>query len=707
MAQPNRPVVAGDRLWADAASRFELQIGAAALRVGSETSVNVLNLDDNIAQFQLAQGTLNLRVRSMSAGQIYEIDTPNVAFSIHGPGEYRVDVDPTGNTTMLRVFTGEGEAWGEGSGGYIAGAGQQYTFVGEGLRDYSVNSLPPPDEFDRWAFDRDRREDQAVSARFLPPEMVGYSDLDEYGAWRNVEGYGNVWVPTAVPVGWAPYHFGHWAWIEPWGWTWVDDAPWGFAPFHYGRWAYVSSHWCWVPGPVAVHPVYAPALVAFIGGSGFSLSLAVGGGVAGVAWFPLGVGEVYRPAYTVSRTYFTNINVTNTVINRTVVNNYYNNVNVTNVVYRNRDITGAVTAVPTAVFAGGRPVAAAAVAVPQETINRAPVGRVAAVAPSRASLVAAGAAGATTAAIARPSEGALTRRAIVKTPPQAATPSFASRAQLLATQPGRPLDADKLNSVRTQRGAIERNFKVATPSGAAAAKRLPGGGTSSATRAGAPPQQERALRSERPAPAANSGVARPPQERGFARQDKQGPPPSAPQGEQGRAARDRSAFREGSRGPAAAPEAQGQQQPQVLREDRRGAPQVGPGGQGSAQTRGDQRPASAQFQRQQPQSQQPPQSQMLREDRRGGPQGGTGPQPGTSQPPRTEGHPASAPFHPPQQQQQQQQQQGQSRERQQAQHPVAQPPDKAQAAREQSRSRDREKAKDADKDKNKKEEHPQ
>jgi hypothetical protein len=24
--------------------------------------------------------------------------------------------------------------------------------------------------------------------------------------------------------------------MSPWGWTWVDNAPWGFAPFHYGRW---------------------------------------------------------------------------------------------------------------------------------------------------------------------------------------------------------------------------------------------------------------------------------------------------------------------------------------------------------------------------------------------------------------------------------------------------------------------------------------
>ena len=69
IAQPNRPVVTGDRLWADANSHVELQIGAAAARLGSETSVNVLNLDDQVGQFQLAQGSLNLRVRRISGDQ--------------------------------------------------------------------------------------------------------------------------------------------------------------------------------------------------------------------------------------------------------------------------------------------------------------------------------------------------------------------------------------------------------------------------------------------------------------------------------------------------------------------------------------------------------------------------------------------------------------------------------------------------------------
>jgi len=464
LAQANRPITTGDRLWADTRSHAELQIGTAAARLGENTSVTLLNLDDRIAQFQLAQGSLNVRVRRIEGDQFYEVDTPNLAFSIRRAGDYRVDVDPDGATTVIQVRNGEGEAWGEGTA-YTIDAGQQYTFAGEGMRDVRYDPLPPQDEFDRWCFDRNRREDAAVSARYVSPELVGYSDLDEYGTWRNVEGYGNVWVPTQVAVDWVPYHYGHWGWVEPWGWTWIDDAPWGFAPFHYGRWAFLSSHWCWVPGPVGLRPVYAPALVAFVGGGGFSLSIG-GGPVTGVAWFPLGVGEVYRPSYEVSRTYFTNINVTNTVINTTVVTNVYNNPNA-QINYRNVEVAHAITAVPVNAFASGERVERHAVAVSRDVVARQPVTNFATVTPTHASVLAAAAVGgaAAVAAVHRPPERVLTRQVVARTQPPAPPPSFATRASLLSSQPGRPLDNRKLQTLRTERPAAEApKVKVVSPS---------------------------------------------------------------------------------------------------------------------------------------------------------------------------------------------------------------------------------------------------
>src|SRR5262249_54200168 len=160
---------------------------------------------------------------------------------------------------------------------------------------------------------------------YVPASMIGYEDLDDYGAWDTVPDYGPVWIPR-VGAEWVPYREGHWAWIDPWGWTWIDDEPWGFAPFHYGGWVRISRGRCWVPGRSVARPVYAPALVAFVGGSDWSASLSIG---EPIGWFPLGPREVYRPWYRTSPEYVrvvnvphvTNVNVTNinvTYVNRTV-----------------------------------------------------------------------------------------------------------------------------------------------------------------------------------------------------------------------------------------------------------------------------------------------------------------------------------------------------------------------------------------------------
>src|SRR5277367_5244914 len=152
LAQPNRPLVTGDRVWSDSGSRAEIEIGSASARLGSTTSVTLLNLDDRMAQIDLAQGTLNLRVRRVYPEQVYEIDTPNLAFSIQRAGDFRVDVDAAGNATIIRVRNGEGQAWGEGAA-YTIGAGQQATFVGAGLQDYSFDPVSSPDEFDNWCLE--------------------------------------------------------------------------------------------------------------------------------------------------------------------------------------------------------------------------------------------------------------------------------------------------------------------------------------------------------------------------------------------------------------------------------------------------------------------------------------------------------------------------------------------------------------------------
>jgi hypothetical protein len=417
-AVPNRPMVSGDDLWADEDSRAEVHIGSAAIRLGAKTGITFLALDDHTTQIRLAEGSLILRVRHVDDDDTYEIDTPNLAFSLLQPGEYRVDVSEDGSQSVTTVWHGRGRVTGGGLT-YTVVANQAATFTGNDQLQYDLGRISNPDALDDWAFQRDDREDRADSANYVSREMTGYEDLDEYGDWSYVAGYGPCWRPREVAVGWAPYRFGHWAFIGPWGWTWVEDEPWGFAPFHYGRWAFVGTGWFWVPGPVVVRPVWAPAMVAFVGGGPrFRFSAGVG-----VGWFPLAPGEVYLPGYHVSRAYVNRVNITNTSVNVTRVTNVYNNVivnrsnTINNVTYVNQHVNNGVTVVSHETFVNARPVARNVMSVDRREIAAAPVSQVVAAEPVRTSVIGAGR------PAVRPPSAVISRPVVaVRTPPPLPSP---------------------------------------------------------------------------------------------------------------------------------------------------------------------------------------------------------------------------------------------------------------------------------------------
>ena len=105
-AVPNRPLTTGDNLWADKDSRAELHVGSAAIRMGAETSVTFLDIDDRNIQLRLSQGSMILQVRHLDDDEVFEVDTPNLAFSVLKTGEYRIDVNGDGNETLIAAWRG-------------------------------------------------------------------------------------------------------------------------------------------------------------------------------------------------------------------------------------------------------------------------------------------------------------------------------------------------------------------------------------------------------------------------------------------------------------------------------------------------------------------------------------------------------------------------------------------------------------------------
>ncbi len=300
LAQVNDVVTVGTGLATDN-GRAEVRVGPHAFRLGAGTAGGFSQLDFESKVFNLERGVVNVRLARAQQGESVALLIADVRVDLAAPGRYRIDaVDnaPLGVT----VFEGQAAArYGAGNVAVFPGQALQLTQSSTGFAAATATAL------DDWAFARDARYAQVRSANYISPYMTGYEDLDGHGDWIGDATYGTVWVPRAVPVGWAPYREGRWRWVPPWGWTWVDAAPWGYAPFHYGRWVVLGGRWCWWPGGFVARPVWAPALVGFVGG-GTSVSIGFGGPVVG--WYPLAPWNAYRPYYRTNPNYVTVINQT-------------------------------------------------------------------------------------------------------------------------------------------------------------------------------------------------------------------------------------------------------------------------------------------------------------------------------------------------------------------------------------------------------------
>jgi hypothetical protein len=310
-ATRNYPVTQGEAVWTGQGANTELQIGPVDVFLDGETEVDVDQLDYGVMQLSLPQGAIHVEMARVPDGGM-RIETPQGEVRLTQAGAYRIDAgaseedDP--DTLLVTVLSGRAEIAGPGVLTPIlrGQTGEVDNGYRISIRAGGANAL---DDFARRQLADERYNDAPV---YVSDEYTGYEDLDAYGDWEDTADYGRVWYPRAVAIDWAPYHYGRWAYVSPWGWTWIDDAPWGFAPFHYGRWTQIRGRWCWAPGERVVRPVYAPALVSFIGGGpGVGVGLSVG-------WIPLAPREIYRPYYSVSTTYVRNINIA--TVDRRIVN---------------------------------------------------------------------------------------------------------------------------------------------------------------------------------------------------------------------------------------------------------------------------------------------------------------------------------------------------------------------------------------------------
>jgi hypothetical protein len=345
-ARRNRPLTEGDRISVESGGRAEVQIGSATLRLDGTTEVEFAQLDDARVRVFVHGGSAALRVHGGEANvREFALQTREGRYEPLRPGHYRVDVEE--RSSLGQTLAGAMRFEADDSVLDI-GVNQRAEFWIEGNVTHYAWSTVTNDRFGDWVARADRDETRARN-RYVSPEMTGAEDLDRYGRWDRHPEYGTVWYPTVVEAGWAPYRYGHWAYVRPWGWTWVDDARWGFAPFHYGRWVHWHGRWAWAPGQYVARPVYAPALVAWFGGPNVSVGINIGGPAVG--WVPLAPREVYYPAYSVTNIYVRNVNGTHRRWHGPSPR-YERTIPTGPIMYTNQGVAGGVTVVPQGVVQG-------------------------------------------------------------------------------------------------------------------------------------------------------------------------------------------------------------------------------------------------------------------------------------------------------------------------------------------------------------------
>jgi hypothetical protein len=322
-AEVNLPLATGASVRTGSQTQAEIEIGANTIELAPESEMEITKLEDRAIHVAVVRGRIGFALRQLGDGDTVEVDISGECVPLLQSGRYDID---TGNGRVAVSTDGA-------------------------LSDFSETRFAAP--------------------YYISAYMTGFAELDAAGSWQSTAQYGAIWVPSGLSADWAPYRDGHWRWIAPWGWTWIDNQPWGFVTSHYGRWAFVGEHWVWVPGTFVGHPVYAPAVVAFLGTAGVGLSVADIAGPA-IGWFPLAPGEVYWPSYTRDIDYVRNLNLGN-MADVSVIQLDANGdppLEVFGEHFANRRFAGVV---PRPVFRNGGAVAPALLSLPEQRLLNAPV----------------------------------------------------------------------------------------------------------------------------------------------------------------------------------------------------------------------------------------------------------------------------------------------------------------------------------------------
>jgi len=241
----NMPVVEGSRLKTGDDGRVEVEFeDGSALRLVPNSEVDFTHLalgDDGqkLSTAQLAEGTLYANVRGVKGDQ-FTLNFGSESVTLTQSAHFRLDL--SNEQSILAVFKGKLNVEGQ-SGPVEVSEKHSATFDVHSDR-YELAKNYQEDRYDDWDKQQSEYHDRYANAHtdVSSPYGYGWSDLNYYGSFMTVPGYGNVWQPYFLDASWSPYQDGGWVWYPGQGYMWVSAYPWGWMPYRYGSWAFVPGY---------------------------------------------------------------------------------------------------------------------------------------------------------------------------------------------------------------------------------------------------------------------------------------------------------------------------------------------------------------------------------------------------------------------------------------------------------------------------------
>jgi hypothetical protein len=250
----NMPIMQGMRIQTKSGALAEVEFeNGSTVRLAPETQVAFPELSlsgsgSKQTTVELKEGTAYLNVVKDKRDD-FKLVAGSERATLTNAARLRVELDDG----AAKVAVMKGEARFEGpSGEAKIDKNHTATFDVSNGGEFTLAKGIDSQQYDKWNQQESSFQSQyGGGGSLLGSSRLSYgmSDLNYYGGWYSVPGYGTMWQPYSTGLGWDPFMDGAWMWYPGAGYTFVSANPWGWMPYRYGSWAFVPGWgWGWIPG---------------------------------------------------------------------------------------------------------------------------------------------------------------------------------------------------------------------------------------------------------------------------------------------------------------------------------------------------------------------------------------------------------------------------------------------------------------------------